>query len=75
MNQEPHELRHLLQGARLLEQMRGARHDGQPVLAAQPGTGPSVEVQDQRVPAAHHQERRGPDLGQVIGREVGLTAA
>ena len=49
-----------IEGARLLEQVRGAGHDGQVILAAQLRLGPAVEVQHHLVTAADdEQHRRG----------------
>jgi hypothetical protein len=47
-----------VEGARLLEQVGGAGHHSQVVLAAQLSLGPAVEVQDHLVALADDEQRR-----------------
>ena len=57
-----------VEGARLLEQVGGAGHDVQPVLAAQLGPAAcSVELDDDLVAAADDQQRRRADRRRAAG--------
>src|SRR5262249_51825664 len=65
----------LLQRARLLEQVRGARNDLQPGLATQLLHGGAVELDDCRVELPDDEQGRLADRAQAAAGEVGAAAA
>src|SRR5690349_15275465 len=72
VSQEPasRELCHLLQRAGLLEEVRGPRHDLQPLLAAELSQRLLVHFDDRIVPAADDEQGGGPDLWQDVTGQV-----
>src|SRR3990172_11335875 len=69
------EVSDLLERARLLEEMRRARDDGELVLAAQEGRGLAVEFEDDVVPAADDEKRGRLDEPHARRGHVGASAA
>ena len=63
------------EGAWLLKQVSGARHDGKLVLAAQLGLGAAVEVQYHVVIPADDQQRRRGHRRQPRAGEIGPATA
>jgi len=69
------ELGDLLERARLLEEMRRARDDGELVLAAQEGRGLAVELENGLIVASDDEERGRTDEPQARRGHVGPAAA
>ena len=60
----------LFQGARLGEQMGGARNDIESPLAPQQGIGRPVQVHHDLVVSSHDQERGSSDQGKRLASQV-----
>jgi hypothetical protein len=69
------ERRHLFQGAGLLEQVRGARHDRDLGLAVQLRQCLAVHADHGVIVATHHQECGGPHALQEGAGEIRPAAA
>lgn len=65
------EFRSVAEGSRLFEQMGRARHDRETVLAAQLGLCGPVEIEYDRVVAAHDEQRRCSHGGEAGPGEIG----
>jgi hypothetical protein len=65
---------HLLERPRLLEEVRGTRHDLEPVRAAELASGRLVELDHRVVAAADDQERGCADTGERRPSEVRAAA-
>ena len=69
------QLDHLVERARLREQVPGTGDDLQASRAAEPLEGLLVQLQDAAVASAHDQQRRRPDVAQQRASHVGSPAA
>ena len=66
---------HLLERARLFEEVASTRHDRELLLAAQLRERGAIQLDDDRVAASDDQERRGADLRECGAREIGSSPA